>query len=107
MKLERAALLLAIFLVAIFAVPHSAHAQDQEAVDAGAAVYDTNCSSCHGARLRNPGGSFDLRELKADERERFDTSVLDGKRMMPAWRGTLTEEQLGQLWAYIRAYAYE
>lgn len=94
-------------LVLYFSSAQTALAQDQATIDAGAAVYETNCSSCHGARLRNPGGSFDLRELKEDERERFDASVLDGIRMMPAWRGTLTEEELDQLWAYIRAYAYE
>lgn len=76
-------------------------------VDAGAAVYDMYCSTCHGQRLRSPGGSFDLRELTADDRERFNTSVLDGVRMMPAWRGTVSEEELDQLWAYVRAYAYE
>jgi hypothetical protein len=26
---------------------------------------------------------------------------------MPPWRGTVSDEELGQLWAYIRAYAYE
>ena len=76
-------------------------------VDAGAAVYDMHCSGCHGQRLRNPTIGFDLRELKADERERFDVGVLDGKGMMPPWRGTLEQAELDQLWAYIRAYAYE
>jgi mono/diheme cytochrome c family protein len=89
------------------AVPQTVYAQDQALIDAGAAVYETNCSPCHGQRLRNQGGSFDLRELKEDERERFNASVLDGVRMMPPWRGTLADEQLDQLWAYIRAYAYE
>ena len=82
-------------------------AQEQDAIDAGAAVYENNCSVCHGPRLRNPGGSFDLRALTADERQRFDIGVLDGKNMMPPWRGTISEQELDQLWAYIRAYAYE
>jgi mono/diheme cytochrome c family protein len=96
---------LPVFLVLLGA--QSAHAQDQAMVDAGAAVYEMHCSTCHGPRLRSPGGSFDLRELTADDRERFDTGVLDGVRMMPPWRGTVTEEELDQLWAYVRAYAYE
>lgn len=87
--------------------PAAAMAQEQDAIDAGAAVYENYCSVCHGPRLRNPGGSFDLRALTEDERERFDIGVLDGKNMMPPWRGTISEEELDQLWAYVRAYAYE
>ena len=85
----------------------AAMAQEQDLIDAGAAVYENNCSGCHGPRLRNPGGSFDLKAFTEDERERFDIGVLDGKNMMPPWRGTISEEELDQLWAYIRAYAYE
>ena len=91
--------------LALSALP--ALAQDQALIEAGAQVYDVNCSGCHGPRLRNPGTSYDLRDMRADERARFDTAVLDGKNMMPPWRGTLGQEELGQLWAYVRAYAYE
>jgi mono/diheme cytochrome c family protein len=66
-----------------------------------------HCSGCHGPGLRNPGTSFDLRELTAEERVRFDAAVLDGKGMMPAWRGTVTEPDLAHLWAYVREYAYQ
>lgn len=95
---------LSLFLLLI---SPAAMAQEQDAIDAGAAIYENYCSGCHGPRLRNPGGSFDLRALTATERERFDIGVLDGKNMMPPWRGTISEEELDQLWAYIRAYAYE
>jgi len=91
----------------LFLAAPAAMAQGEDLVDAGAAVYENNCSVCHGARLRNPGGSFDLKALTEDERERFDVGVLDGKNMMPPWRGTISEDELDQLWAYIRAYAYE
>jgi mono/diheme cytochrome c family protein len=90
-----------------FAAMTSAIAAEDTAVDAGANVYEMQCSGCHGPRLRSPGTSFDLRELKEEERARFETAVMDGKNMMPAWRGTISDEQLGQLWAYIREYAYE
>ena len=94
-------------LILLLLAAPAAMAQEEDLIDAGAAVYETNCSVCHGQRLRNPGGSFDLRALTADERERFDIGVLDGKNMMPPWRGTLSEAELDQLWAYIRANAYE
>jgi mono/diheme cytochrome c family protein len=83
-----------------------ASAQD-DLVQAGAQLYEDNCQQCHGENLRNPGTSFDLRKLNADERPRFDKFVMDGKGQMPSWQGTLNEGDLNALWAYIRAHAYE
>jgi len=96
-----------LLLAALFGMlPGRALAQD-EAVAAGAEIYAADCAVCHGERLRNPGTSFDLREFRADERARFEQAVLDGKGQMPPWRGVLSDEQRDQIWAYIRAYAYE
>lgn len=94
-----------IAVAALLPFAESAHAQTP--VAAGEQIYAEKCSECHGPRLRNPGTSFDLKKLKADERARFEKSVLDGKGQMPPWRGALSEEQIGQIWAYIREYAYE
>jgi mono/diheme cytochrome c family protein len=33
--------------------------------------------------------------------------VLHGKQAMPSWQGVLTGEQIEELWAYIRAHAYQ
>ena len=74
---------------------------------AGEALYGAQCAVCHGPALRNPGGSFDLRNLKANEKARFEKAVYDGKGQMPPWRGILTAAQLNELWAYIRTRAYE
>ena len=82
-----------------------AYAQDRAAIDAGEALYEEHCVTCHGEKLRNPGGAFDLRKLTADQRARFDKFVMEGKGQMPPWRGTLNETELDQLWAYIRANA--
>ena len=95
-------------LVGAFALSGaSAQAEDAAAVEAGAQVYETNCSPCHGERLNNPGTSFDLKLLHEHERERFNTSVLNGKGPMPPWRGALEDDELDQLWAYIRHHAYD
>jgi len=74
-------------------------------VAAGERVYSDYCSNCHGEGLRNTSGgvTFDLRRLRAEDHDRFVTSVLDGKRQMPPWRGALDQEQIESIWAYIRA----
>jgi mono/diheme cytochrome c family protein len=85
----------------------SAMAQDT-AAEKGAKVYDKYCATCHGDDLQNNSGvAFDLRRLNADEYPRFVNSVLHGKQAMPSWQGVLTAEQIEQLWAYIRAHAYQ
>jgi len=89
--------------LAIFA----AGAAAQDAVEAGEQLYEEHCMGCHGEKLRNPGTTFDLRKLRADDRPRFDKLVMEGKGQMPPWRGTLSEADLDRLWAYIRAHAYD
>ena len=48
-----------------------------------------------------------MRRLKAAEHSRFVDSVLHGKRAMPSWEGALSMEQIENIWAYVRAHAYE
>ena len=44
-------------------------------MEAGEAVYNDYCQTCHGANLVNSGQTFDLRKLRKDERARFENSV--------------------------------
>lgn len=72
----------------------------------GARLYADNCSTCHGEELQNNSTvAFDLRRLKAEEHERFVTSVTNGKNTMPSWDGVLSDQDKEDLWAYIRANA--
>ena len=81
-------------------------AQDKADIAAGAEVYATHCSSCHGVRLANSGGIPDLKALRPDDKPKFDAVVTDGKGgQMPGWDGILTPEQINQVWAYIRSVA--
>jgi mono/diheme cytochrome c family protein len=82
-------------------------APDQDKIDAGETVYNTHCAICHGDDLVNTGQTFDLRKLKADERPRFEHSVLNGKNQMPPWKGVLSDADIDNLWHYIRAHAFE
>jgi mono/diheme cytochrome c family protein len=85
----------------------TASAQDAAKIEAGENVFNTNCSICHGDQLVSTGQTFDLRRLKENERARFDNSVRNGKNQMPPWKGKLTDEEIDQLWHYIRANAYQ
>lgn len=85
----------------------TASAQEAAKIEAGENVYNTNCQICHGEQLVNTGQTFDLRRLKENERARFDNSVRNGKNQMPPWKGKLTDEEIDQLWHYIRANAYQ
>jgi mono/diheme cytochrome c family protein len=82
-------------------------AQDQAKIEAGAAIYNDYCVTCHGQDLVSSGQTFDLRRLTANDRARFQNSVLNGKNQMPPWKGVLGDEQIEQLWHYIRNNTYE
>jgi mono/diheme cytochrome c family protein len=88
---------------ALVLLSHMASAQDAAKVDAGEGVYRTYCSPCHGDNLVSSGQTFDLRRLTKADRGRFDNSVLNGKNQMPPWRGALSDEQIDQIWHYVRA----
>jgi mono/diheme cytochrome c family protein len=78
-------------------------AQEKAKIEAGENVYNTNCQICHGENLVSTGQTFDLRRLKDNDRARFDNSVRNGKNQMPPWKGVLTDEEIDQVWNYIRA----
>jgi mono/diheme cytochrome c family protein len=82
-------------------------AQDAAKIEAGENVFNTNCAICHGDQLVSTGQTFDLRRLKDNERARFENSVRNGRNQMPPWKGKLTDEEIDQLWHYIRANAYQ
>jgi len=98
-----------VFALAVSALAPVASAQeagrDQAAIEAGEAVYNNYCQTCHGDRLVSTGQTFDLRRLTAGDRARFENSVRNGKNQMPPWKDVLSAEEIGQLWAYIRANA--
>ena len=84
----------------------TAAAQDRprftpEQIKRGAEIYERNCSPCHGSRMQDPQGAFDLRKFPRDERERFILSVSRGKNQMPPWGGMLKQDDIDALWAYV------
>src|SRR5712691_12971336 len=57
----------------------------KDQIAAGAEIYAVNCSPCHGARMLDPGGAFNLRKFPPDQHDRFVTSVTRGKNQMAPW----------------------
>jgi mono/diheme cytochrome c family protein len=74
-----------------------------EQLKKGSALYAQNCSPCHGPRMADPEGSFDLRKFPRDQHSRFVTSVAKGKNSMPPWGDMLKPEDIEALWAYVVA----
>jgi mono/diheme cytochrome c family protein len=88
--------------VAVVTAPVRAQEGDAEA---GAAVYEENCATCHGEKLRATGAAPDLKGLGADQRVKFDTMVSQGKGQMPSWEGVLSDDDKAAIWAYVRSRA--
>jgi mono/diheme cytochrome c family protein len=74
-----------------------------EQIKQGAAIYAQNCSGCHGARMADPQGAFDLRRFPPDQKSRFVNSVTKGKNGMPPWGDLLKPDDIDALWAYVVA----
>lgn len=72
-----------------------------EQIKKGSELYARHCAACHGVRMGNPEGAFDLRNFPRDERERFINSVFKGKNSMPPWADLLKLEEIDALWAYL------
>jgi mono/diheme cytochrome c family protein len=75
----------------------------KEQIAAGAELYATNCSPCHGSRMLDPEGAFNLRKFPHDQHDRFVNSVSRGKNQMPPWGDFFKPEQIEALWAYVVA----
>jgi mono/diheme cytochrome c family protein len=94
-------------LVAIAFATFATYAAAQEFAPAqvrkGSALYEQNCSPCHGARMLDPNSAFDLRTFPPDQKSRFVHSVAKGKNSMPPWGDILSPPDIEALWAYVRA----
>ena len=88
-------------LVGARATAEEAQSFPKEQIAAGAELYAVNCAPCHGARMLDPQGAFDLRKFPPDQRERFVTSVTKGKNQMPPWGDVLKPEEIESLWLYV------
>ncbi|HWJ96993.1 MAG TPA: PQQ-binding-like beta-propeller repeat protein [Acidimicrobiales bacterium] len=70
----------------------------------GAATYESNCATCHapdGSGGQGPAIGAGKAKAKYTEAEMIGI-VTDGRNSMPAWKGTLSGEEIDQVVAYVR-----
>ena len=73
-----------------------------QAVEKGREQYHRTCAQCHGRNMVNSGTTvYDLRKFPTEQRERFYTSVTNGKGNMPSFKGALEPESIELLWNYV------
>lgn len=77
---------------------------DPEQVRKGKQSYAVHCSHCHGMNMISAGTvTYDLRQFPRDQRERFFESVTNGKNnRMPPWGDVLSQDEIDDIWTYIR-----
>jgi cytochrome c551 len=69
---------------------------------AGEEVFAENCSTCHGATGHGGNGGPDLTTMpKAKEQAGAEEQVTNGGGGMPAFSGTLSEEEISNVAAYV------
>jgi|RhiMethySRZTD1v2_1073278.scaffolds.fasta_scaffold397569_2 mono/diheme cytochrome c family protein len=108
LALNAGAVLLATFVLPIMLAGTSALAQNTNSfapdqIKRGAALYATNCESCHGVKMVGPEWASDLQKFPKDQSARFVDSVTNGVRNMPPWGDVLKRDEIEALWAYVVA----
>ena len=91
--------------MAVMFLPAVAQPADpQPSAEKGRQLYGSYCVRCHGVNMVTSGaGFFDLRTLAPNEQERFERSVNQGLRAMPAWGSILKPGDVQSLWLYVMA----
>jgi mono/diheme cytochrome c family protein len=99
-----------VFVGWLLALAHVAAAQDTqslnfrpEQIKKGSEIFAQNCEPCHGPRMADPQGAFDLRTFPVNEHSRFVNSVTKGKNNMPPWGDLFETADIEALWAYVVA----
>ena len=107
LKLFRTALPLALFALAVLPAHAFSRARTKVAEQAGALLFrDKGCAHCHGAGGTGGKKGPDLTGLRKDKfwtPAKITDQILNGGQKMPPFSDSLTDEQVAQLIAYLRA----
>lgn len=97
-----AALALTVALAGTVGAAEDAGNPMQAQIDHGKSTYAEKCSHCHGPNLMNSGTITPDLRVFPDDKTRFVTTVKNGKNnRMPPWGDILSDDQIGDLWAFI------
>jgi mono/diheme cytochrome c family protein len=94
---------LAAFATTTYAEQAETPAVTPDQIKQGSGMFAQHCAPCHGPRMQDPEGAFDLRKFPPDGYERFVRSVTNGKNSMPPWGGLFKRDEIDALWAYVSA----
>ena len=97
-----------LFSLVSLSIPTRAVSSKEDAdAQAGAILFrDKGCAYCHGpagAGTVKAPALIDIRKDKAWPAEKMADQILNGGQKMPPFRESLTDEQIAQLVAYLRA----
>lgn len=99
---------LKLFPAVLLLAATTAFAADNPAdVKAGATLYrDKGCGFCHGPSLEGTKKAPALAEIRNDKdwpAEKMTDQILNGGKKMPPFRDSLSDEEIAQLVAFLRA----
>lgn len=97
--------IIALALAAAVVAPTAAEAGNPAA---GRRVYDKNCAVCHGqdGMAVIPGAPNFRRSERLEKPDgMLIATIKRGQNLMPAWRGMISEQDMGDALAYIRTLA--
>lgn len=102
-----AAILLLLTFVAVFPFAALASADSQADETAGAVLYrDKGCAHCHGATLEGSKKAPPLADIRKDKvwtPAKMTDQILNGGQKMPPFADSLTDQDVAQIVAYLRA----
>lgn len=97
----RTALGIVMSIASTLSTAHAEGGESKPTATAGQKLYTSYCARCHGLAMVSNGSTFDLRSFPKDQRDRFERSVTQGLRAMPAWGSIFKPEDVQALWLYV------
>jgi cytochrome c55X len=89
------------FIALLLWLSIAATAAAQDDAQKGRELYTSYCARCHGVNMVTTGAAVDLRKFPQDQQERFERSVKQGLRAMPAWGSILEPADVHAIWRYV------
>ncbi len=87
-------------ILAVLFISLSARAQKPEKT--GKEIFESRCAKCHGKDgTKGLWGAINLKGSQISDNERI-TTISKGRRIMPSWKGRLTEKEIKSVAEYVK-----